>query len=150
MKKGAFLAVAGLLIVALLAVAGCGGGDETTSLTKAEFTKQANAACKEHSKERDELFKKVSNELDPSEVTRKDQEMLISEVLLPPYEKNIESLESLGAPEGDEKEIEALIEAMEGSVEKVEAQPLVALRTTSQFAEPNALAKNYGLDDCVL
>lgn len=150
MKKGAFLAVAGLLIAGLLAFAGCGGGDETTSLTKAEFTEQANAACKEHSKERDELFKKVSNELDPSEVTRKDQEMLISEVLLPPYEKNIESLESLGAPEGDEEKIEALIEAMEGSVEKVEAQPLVALRTTSQFAEPNALAKKYGLDDCVL
>lgn len=150
MKKGAFLALMAVLMAALLAFAGCGGGDETTSLTKAEFTKQANAACKEHAKERDELFKKVSNEIDASEVTRKDQEMLISDVLLPPYEKNIESLESLGAPEGDEEKIEALIEAMEGSIEKVEAQPLVALRTTTQFAEPNALAQKYGLDDCVL
>ncbi len=42
MKKGAFLALVAAL-VALLAFAGCGGGDDTTELTKAEFTKQANA-----------------------------------------------------------------------------------------------------------
>jgi len=148
-KKGAFLAVMAVLAAALLAFAGCGGGDETTTLTKAEFTKQANAGCKEHSKEREELFKKVSNELDPSEVTRADQEDLISEVLLPPFEKDVENLKSLGAPEGDEKQVEAIIEAMENSIKKVEAKPLVALRSTSQFTEARALAVKYGLDDCV-
>lgn len=150
MKKGAFLAVLGLLIIALAAVSGCGGGDETSSLTKAEFTKQANAACKEHASERDELFKSVSATIKPSEVTKADQEKLISDVLIPPYEKNIESIEDLGAPEGDEKEVEALIKAMQSSVDKVEANPLVALRTTIQFAGANSLAAKYGLNDCVV
>jgi hypothetical protein len=149
MKKGAFLALVAAL-VALLAFAGCGGGDDTTEVTKAEFTKQANAGCKEHTKERDELFKKVSSEIDASEVTRADQERLISEVLLPPFEKDIENLKSLGAPAGDEQQVEAIIEAMEKSVDKVEAKPLVALRSSSQFAEARALAVKYGLTDCVI
>jgi hypothetical protein len=148
-KKGAFPALLAIL-VAMLVISGCGGGDETTALTKAEFTKQANAGCKEHDKEREQLFKEVSKSIDPSEVTRKDQEGLISEVLLPPYEKDIENLESLGAPEGDEQQVEAIIAAMQKSVDNVEAKPLVALRSTSQFAESNELAKKYGLDDCVL
>ncbi len=148
MKKGAFLALVGAL-AALLALAGCGGGDETTALTKAEFTKQANAGCKEHSKERDELFKTVSNELDPSEVTRADQEQLIDEVLLPPFEKDIENLKSLSPPAGDEVRVEAIIEAMEKAVEKIEAKPLIALRSTIQFAEARALAVKYGLKECI-
>lgn len=147
MKKGAFLALTAAL-AALLVFAGCGGDDETSALTKAEFTKQANAGCKEHDQERNELFKEVSNEIDPSEVTRADQEMLITDVLLPPYEKDIENLQSLGAPAGDEQRVEEIIEAMEKAVEKVEAKPLVALRNSNQFAEANALAAKYGLDDC--
>jgi hypothetical protein len=149
-KKGAFLTLVAVLAAALLAFAGCGGDDESTALTKAEFTKQANAGCKEHQKEREELFKKVGNELDPSEVTRADQERLISEVLLPPFEKDIENLKSLGAPAGDEEKVEEIIKAMEKAVDKVEAKPLVALRTNSQFAEARALAVKYGLDDCVI
>ncbi|HEU4461280.1 MAG TPA: hypothetical protein VFR75_01685 [Solirubrobacterales bacterium] len=150
MKKGSILALVAVFAAALLAVSGCGGGDETTVLTKAEFTKQANAGCKEHDKEREELFKEVSKSIDPSEVTRKDQEGLVSDVLLPPYEKDVENLESLGAPEGDEQQVEAIVAAMEKSIDDVEAKPLVALRSTSQFAEPNELAEKYGLEDCVL
>jgi hypothetical protein len=146
-KKGAFLVLAAAL-AALLAISGCGGGDETTALTKAEFTKQANAGCKEHEKEQNELFKEVTNTLDPSEVTRADQELLISDVLLPPYEKDIENLKSLGAPAGDEQQVEAIIEAMEGTVKKVEAKPLVAIRSSSQFTEAKKLLNEYGLDDC--
>lgn len=150
MKKGAFLAVVAVSVAALLAFAGCGGGDETTALTKAEFTKQANAGCKEHTKERDELFKAAIAEVSSGEATRADQEKLISEVLLPPFEKDIENLKSLGAPAGDEEKVQAIIEEMEKAVKKVEAKPLVALRSSSQFAEARAAAVKYGLTDCVI
>jgi hypothetical protein len=39
---------------------------------------------------------------------------------------------------------------MEKGVANVEAKPLVALRSASQFAEARALALKYGLDDCVV
>ncbi len=149
MKKGAFLALA-LALAALLAFAGCGGDDETSSLTKAEFTKQANAGCKEHEEERGELFEEVTRPLDPNEYTKADQELIILEALLPPYERNIENLKSLGAPSGDEQQVEAIIEAMEKSVEKVEDEPIVAIDSTRQFEESNALAEKYGLDACVI
>jgi hypothetical protein len=145
-KKGTFLAC-GLLVVALL-IAGCGDSEES-SLTKAEFVKQANAACKEHADERNELFQKVSKTIKASEVTKADQEMLIDEVLIPPYEKNIESIEDLGAPEGDEEKVENITEEMEKAIEKIEANPLVALRSTIQFAGANAALSKYGLDACV-
>lgn len=138
------------VLAALLAFAGCGGGDDTTEITKAEFTKQANAGCKEHAKERDELFKATINEVDASETTRADQEKLIDEVLIPPFEKDIENLKSLGAPAGDEEQVEEIIEEMEKAVKKVEAQPLVALRSSSQFAQARAAAVKYGLKDCVI
>lgn len=149
MKKGTFLAVSGLLIIVLLAVAGCGGGDDD-ELTKAEFVKQGNAACKESKTEQQQLFQTVSKSIKPSEVTKADQEKLVTEVLIPPYEKNIETLDDLGAPAGDEEEVEAIIKAMESSIDKVEANPLVALRTTLQFAGANSLAAKYGLTDCVV
>lgn len=147
MKKGALLALVAAL-VALLAFAGCGGGDETTALTKAEFTKQVNAGCKEHEDEQNKLFKEVTSSMDPTEVTRSDQELLISEVLLPPYEKDIENLKSLSPPAGDEQQVEAIIEAMENTVKRVEAKPLVAIRDSSQFTEAKKLLKEYGLTKC--
>lgn len=149
MKKGTILTLVAA-VVALLAFAGCGGGDETTSLTKAEFTKQANAGCKEHTKEREELFQAAIKEIDSSEATRADQAKLIDEVLIPPFEKDIENLKSLGAPEGDEEQVKEIIQAMEKAVKKVEAKPLVALRSSSQFAEARAAAVKYGLNDCVI
>jgi hypothetical protein len=148
-KKGSLLAVLGFL-VAVLAVAGCGGGDETSSLTKAEFVKQGNAVCKEKKSEREDLFQTFTKEVGSGDVTKADQEALVAEVLQPPYEATIEGLKDLGAPEGDEQQIEAITEAMEKALEKAEANPLVSLRTNIQFAEANALAVKYGLTDCTV
>lgn len=147
MKKGSLVALLGFLVAALL-VAGCGGDDETSSLTKAEFVKQANAICKEGRAEREDLFKTFTEEIKSGKATREDQESLVTVVLKPPYEKTIESLKGLGAPEGDEKQVEAIIAAMEKGLEKAEDNPLVSLRTNIQFAEANSLAAKYGLKDC--
>jgi hypothetical protein len=147
-KKGIFLSLLGLLAAASL-IAGCGDGDETTSLTKAEFITQANAACKKSDQERNALFLKVGNELDANNVTKKDQERLIFEVLIPPYQKAINEIEALGAPAGDEKKVEEILKAMEGAIEKIESKPLLALTTNAQFAEANKLSQDYGLKDCV-
>lgn len=141
------LAFLGFLVAALL-IAGCGGDDETSALTKAEFVKQANAICKEGRSEREELFKTFTAEVKSGDVSREDQESLVTVVLKPPLEKTIESLEGLGAPEGDEKQVEAITAAMKKGLEKAEANPLVALRTNIQFAESNNLSAKYGLTDC--
>ena len=148
MKKGRFLAVLGFVVAALV-VAGCGGGDdEPSALTKAEFVKQGNSICKEGRSEREKLFQTFTAEVKAGQVTREDQESLVTVILKPPYEKTIEGLEGLGAPEGDEKKVEAIIAAMEKGLAKAEANPLVSLRSNIQFAEANSLAAKYGLTEC--
>jgi hypothetical protein len=42
------------VILALVLLAGCGGGDLTTALTKAEFVKQGNQICDKGLQEREE------------------------------------------------------------------------------------------------
>jgi len=149
-KRGSSVAFLGLLVVAMLVVVGCGGGDETTALTKAEFVKQANAACAEGKSEREKDFNEYVKTTDPSEVTKANQESLVDEIFKPPYEQSIEAIKSLGAPEGDEQQVEAITAAMEDGLKQAEAKPLVTLRTNVQFAKANALAVKYGLTDCVV
>lgn len=147
MKKGSLLALFGVLLAALV-VAGCGGSDEDSSLTKAEFVKQANAICQEGRSEREELFKTFSKEVKSENVTKEEQESLVTVVFKPPYENTIDGLNGLTPPEGDEKQVEEIIAAMEEGLEKAEANPLVTLRTNIQFAEANNLAAKYGLKEC--
>lgn len=149
MKKGSVFLLSGVLAAAVLIFAGCGGGDdETTALTKAEFVKQANAICKEAEKERLSLFKQVVATVDP-DGTKQERDKALREVIVEPYEGAAQEIESLGAPSGDEAKISALVDAMEASLRKVEKNPRLVGRTNIQFAEPNKLANEYGLTDCV-
>jgi hypothetical protein len=149
-KKGSFFLLSGVLAVAILVFAGCGGGgDETTSLTKSEFVKQANAICKEAEQERLDLFKQVAATVDP-DGSKKERDKAIHDVIIVPYEGAAKEIESLGAPSGDEAKISALVEAMEASLRKVEKNPRLIANSTVQFAEANKLANDYGLTNCVL
>jgi hypothetical protein len=150
-KKGSvFLLCWAVLASASLLFAGCGGGDESTTLTRAEFVQQVNNICKEAAAERRSLFQQEIAKLKPGEATLKDRETLIHNVFVVPYENTADQIESLGAPSGDEEKIQALIEAMEAASRKVEKKPQVALESTIQYAVPNKLAIDYGLKGCVL
>jgi hypothetical protein len=147
-KKGSVFLFSGVLVLAALVFAGCGGGDETTSLSKAEFVKQANAICKEAEQERLNLFKQVTASVSP-DASKKVRDKALHEIIVAPYEGAAEEIESLGAPSGDEATIEALVEAMEASLRKVEKNPRLIASSTVQFAESNKMANDYGLTNCV-
>lgn len=153
MKKGVFLSLLGVLAVMSLAIVGCGDGDDetTASLTRAEFVSQANAVCVRGTKERSAKFREAAKEAKPGQTfSDADREQVVRDVLIPPYRKVIEDLKKLGAPEGDEQEVEAIVEAMEEAADKVEADPGPAVQSTVQFTEANKLSAEYGLTDCVV
>jgi hypothetical protein len=137
-----------LALAAALVVAGCGSSD--SSISKAEFIKKADAACKKGEEEVQKDFgafaKKHENVKKP---TGADYAELVDVVLVENVENEVADLRALGAPEGDEKEVEAMLKAREDSIEKAQANPKAVVRGNEDiFGEASKLAKAYGLKEC--
>lgn len=152
MSKLLTAAVAAAALVML--VAGCGGGDETTgdetvTLTKAEFIKQGDAICKtagdQSEKEAEEYAKENGFTLE--DANEEQLEDAVGEVLVSTLRRQAEELDALGAPEGDEEQVEEIIVSLEGATDAVEDDPSVVFKE-EVFDEPNELAQDYGFKVC--
>lgn len=151
-NKGLIALLSGV-VVATLAVAGCGGGDDevtVSSLTKAEFIKKADAACKKsEDRIQADFAAYATKHKDITKPTEADYAELIDVVLVPNVEQEAEDIRSLGAPSGDEDQVEAMLDALEESIEKAEDEPKVLISdSTKIFGESSKLAKDYGLKVC--
>jgi hypothetical protein len=145
--KQLIVLVAGVLAAALV-VAGCGSSD--SSISKAEFVKKADAVCKKGEEEVQKDFgtfaKKHENVKKPTEA---DYAELVDAVLVENVEAEVNDIRALGAPEGDEKEVEAMLEAREESIEKAQDNPKAVIKSNEDiFGEASKLAKAYGLKEC--
>lgn len=143
-------------VLALAAVAaGCGGGDDSgdsssTTLTKAEFIKEADAICvkgNEAIEEEVEDFA-VDNDVDTENPTKEQQEEVIADVVAPGTRAQVEEISELGAPSGDEETIEAMVEAVETASTELEDDPGQLLEEGNPLAEGSKLAREYGLKEC--
>jgi hypothetical protein len=141
------------VVAAALAVAGCGsGGDEVTasSLTKAEFIKKADAACKKSEDQIQADFAAYAKKhKDITKPTEADYAELIDVVLVPNVEQEVEDIRSLGAPSGDEDQVEAMLDALDEGIERAEDEPKVLIsNSTKIFGKASKLAEDYGLKIC--
>jgi hypothetical protein len=138
------------LIASALAVAGCGGGDST--LTKAEYIKQAETICKRINDQREEAiqaFTAKSSAGPGNPITVSEQLKLVLDVALPPVQQEAEELDELGDPEGAEAEAEAIVDGLENGVDKVEQNPTIVLKEpTNPFNKTGELARKFGLENC--
>lgn len=146
-----------LLVLAFAAVAaGCGGdeGDETittSSLGKKEFVKQVNAICAKREKEVldgwEPYFKAHEDDDVPKGVLWANAQKA---VMLPPVEAEIEEIRELGAPRGDEDQIEALLVSMQKAVDGTEEIEKVrsVFFTDPGFSRATVLASEYGIGEC--
>jgi malonyl CoA-acyl carrier protein transacylase len=151
MYRRTFAILMGVLAVAAIA-AGCGGGDSSAeSLTKAEFVKKANAICARLSGESQaELLAYINKNVKGSgnkALTKGQEEELVESLVVPSVNKQIEELDALGAPEGDEEQIDAFIEELESTVEEAEEET-VGFTEERPFAEAEKLAREYGISEC--
>jgi len=149
--KRVCIAVLGV-VAALAVVAGCGGDSDDDSLTKAEYTQQANAICQQGEDEKNKEIQAAVN--DPKAISGQGQEgelELLTEFALPPIATMTEELSDLGGPSGEEEKAEALVEAFEEEIEKIEANPKSVISGSGgEFAEANKLAGELDLKACGL
>jgi ABC-type glycerol-3-phosphate transport system substrate-binding protein len=145
-------AAAAAFVLAAL-VAGCGGGDETTdetvTLTKTEFIKQGDAICKKGNDESEKEAKEFAEEngFDLEKASNEQLEEAVSEVLVSNLNGQVEELDALGAPEGDEDQVEEIVVSLEGAVEEIEDDPGVVF-DGKVLEEPGELAQDYGFKVC--
>ncbi len=138
-----------------LAVAGCGGGDDTTSetsaaLTKAEFIKQADAICVKGEEALEGEVEEFAeeNDVDTEKPTKEQQEEVIADVVAPATRQQVEQISDLAAPSGDEETIEAMVEAVETGSTELEDNPELLLEGENPLRDGSKLARAYGLEEC--
>lgn len=149
----AFLPAIAVLVALAALVAGCGGSDDTTdetvTLTKAEFIKQGDAICKEANEENETEAEEFAEENDfKLEKASKGQlEEAVAEVLVPSLNKQVEELDALGAPEGDEEQVEEIIVSLEDVAAEVEDDSSLVFEEKT-LEKPSQLANAYGFEVC--
>lgn len=143
------------ILISVLALAGiaagCGGGDdgESNSLTKAEFVKQASQICDEIDKETQKNLEAAARSQEGVPPSKNTEEQLVNNIVIPALQKQSEQLGELGAPEGDEEEIDAIIGALDDVAADAEANPVGVAAEPTPFREVDELMKDYDLDDCL-
>lgn len=154
MHKGVIGGVAGavLLVAIALVAAGCGGGgssSSTTALTKAQYVKQANAICQKGQQAREAAVNELAEEVKPGADPGELPKNRLVEVVIDPLANMVDELAALPAPEGDQEQLEPMVEGYEKAVEEIEENEEAAF-SGEIFKAPDAKALKYGLENCVL
>lgn len=138
-----------LLLSLSLVAAGCGGDDEggedAEPLSKADFTTQANKICADGN---DEL--QTEAESLGEEPTQEQIEEFAVDVLVPNVQGQHDDIDALGAPEGDEDDVQAILDALQEGIDAVEADPSLITSSDDPLGEASDLAGEYGLTDCAV
>jgi hypothetical protein len=148
------LALLAMALLAVLVAVGCGGSDNSAStpLTKAEFIKQADALCVKGS---EEIKAEAATSMKASESGKKGasqaQFTLVEEkVLFPGFQREVEEVRALGAPNGDGSQVSKILDAFEKGIEEVEEKPVTFLSGESPLSKPSGLADKYGFKACII
>jgi hypothetical protein len=152
------LAITMLGALAALAIAACGDDDDqstttttTAALTKQQFVRDANKICRSS----DDKIERASSQFfanappnqepPPAEI-----EQFGKRTVFPTIQAEIDRIKALGAPEGDEDQVSAILEATQAGLEKLEQNPqqLAKGGAAPAFEQAQKLAGDYGLDQC--
>lgn len=146
-----------LLVTGILAI-GCGGGDETDStyppgvarpIDKVEFLREADRICESTNARVEAAADDLvggRDEPPPSQVRD-----IVLNVVVPALQTEVDAISSLGAPDGDESQVAAILDAVESGIEELRADPLSALEgPPASLRRAGRLASAYGSPACDL
>lgn len=130
--------------------AGAGGEEatNTSSLTKAQFLKQANKICLGGEKQ---MTAELEKALAGGGQAEQQQALVRAthEVVLPQVQSQIDELRALGLPSGDEQQVEAILASMQEAVETAEGRSNGTIRDLGPvFERAGAMARQYGINGC--
>jgi hypothetical protein len=159
--------VAAIAVAAALTAAGCGGSDTSTTssttaagatgasgvggtvttsdLSKDQWISAADNVCKQG----DDAINQAAQSLgqNPSDA---DLTKFATDTVIPETESQLSQIQELGAPAGDEDQVQAILAAAQQGVDKLKQDPTLVLEKNGggAFDEANQLAQAYGLQVC--
>lgn len=146
------LPILGTLLGIALIVGGCGGGDDanTEALTKAKFIQRADRICERTDEVQKDALRSYFAKRPDAVVNRALNEKAVVAVGLPPLRTEAAELDALPVPDGDEAEIEAIVDGLEKAIDESEDDPgpLVNSNSAGPFTAVGKLASKYGLKAC--
>jgi hypothetical protein len=154
MSKRLILLLAAVMALAVVA-AGCGSSSDDDStegavaLTKAEFIKQGDQICKQAGEDSQAEAEEFAdeNDFELEKASKEQLEEAIDQVLVPVLNNQVEEIKALGAPEGDEDQVEAILVALEDGSDEVAADPSRAFEA-DPLKQAKRLAQGYGFKVC--
>ena len=149
MSKRLIALLAGVVAI-LVVAAGCGSSSDSSSLTKAEFVKQADQICTKGEKSIEDGAEKFAeeNNVNTEKPTKAQQEEVIQQVVAPEIRQQAEEIGDLGAPSGEEEKVEAIVTAVEEGADELESKPAQLIEGKNPLSHSSKLAKEYGLKVC--
>ncbi len=157
MRKQLVIAgVVGLAVALLAAGCGSGGSDSSSvsvsegSISKAEFIKEASAACyklqRQTASKLQHVLASYGGKEPQGKAALKAARIAVAEsVLIPAKQREAEQLAELPAPSGDGDQIAAIVEALEKSIRAAQENPETLVTNDAPFHESAELVRKYGL-----
>lgn len=143
MKRTALLPA--LLLSLSLAATGCGGDEEAEEpapISKADFITEAEQICTDGNEELQAAGEALGENPSQEQIAG-----FAADTMVPNIQEQHDDIEALGAPEGDEDEVTAILDALQEAIDAVEADP-GSITSSDPFTEANELATDYGLEGC--
>ena len=138
--------------------AGCGSDDgesdgsvTTSDLTKAQFIAKSDAICNDR---REKMQKEIGIYLNRSDTRNPEESDVVAAttepVLIPGAQDQVDEIRALGAPAGEEEQVEALLDAMQQGVDSLDGKQFATFEEISgEFRQFDEMARRYGLEICL-
>lgn len=139
-----------------LVLAGCGGGEESTTtgfiepppLTKEEFLTEADRICFATESQIEAAVDDYAGERDPDP---EEVERVVEKVVVPSLRSEARAIGLLDPPPEDAEEVDAILDATREGAAALAADPVAAIdRPPEQLVEAERLARRYGSKECGL
>jgi hypothetical protein len=152
MKRSALFLPALALALSLVAT-GCGGGSDdkndssdepaASAISSADFLEQANQICADGNVDINAAGDALGEAPTAEEIAA-----FSTDVVAPNVQDQHDAIADLGAPEGDEDAIDALLTALQEGIDALTADPAVITADAGPFEDANAAATDLGLTEC--
>lgn len=144
----AVMVAAAVVVVAGLLIVGCGGDDDSgeETISKQEWIDRAGQICTEGDAEinaqADEFFG------EQGEPAGGELSEFVTVVIIPGTEDQINQIDDLPAPEGDEEEIDEIVVTARAGIEEIKEDPELLGSEESSLAEATTMIQDYGVEEC--
>lgn len=132
----------------LILLSGCGGG--SSSQSKTQFVREANAICEQAEQQRFKRMEAASRKFPSGDLKQVPTQEKMLAIGISAYEDAAQELGSLRTPDGDQEKVEAIIHGLEEGARKVREAPSTLLVSNYPFRRVDGLLKAYGIVKCVI